>query len=274
MREQRHHVAPADPARAGRSTAARWGRRRASRRRGPRGRSAQLIAIEPDDGDEAAGDHRNPPLEHDQRRDHSERDGECRARRVGDLLQRVPELDHGAAQLRRERRPAEGTPSMPASWPSATWIPTPVRKPTSTVRRDEVREETEPRDPREDQEPARDQRGETGVGEPLVCARLEARDRRARRSRRRGSRPWRSRRRPRGGATSRRPRTRRRQQDRVEAGDHRRSGDLRVSHHLRDRERGQRDPRDNVPGQPRPVVGTDPLEQGHQPPHPRTACGR
>ena len=27
-----------------------------------------------------------------------------------------------------------GTPSMPANWPSATWIPTPVRKPTSTVR--------------------------------------------------------------------------------------------------------------------------------------------
>ena len=28
----------------------------------------------------------------------------------------------------------EGTPSMPANWPRATWIPTPVRKPTSTVR--------------------------------------------------------------------------------------------------------------------------------------------
>ena len=27
-----------------------------------------------------------------------------------------------------------GTPSMPASWPMATWIPTPVRKPMRTVR--------------------------------------------------------------------------------------------------------------------------------------------
>src|SRR6476646_3830032 len=28
----------------------------------------------------------------------------------------------------------DATPSMPPTWPAATWIPTPVRKPTSTVR--------------------------------------------------------------------------------------------------------------------------------------------
>ena len=54
-----------------------------------------------------------------------------------------------------------------------------------------------------------------------------------------------------------------RDQDRVEAGDHRRAGDLRVAHHLRDRERGERDAGDDVLRQPRALVRDDPVEDGH-----------
>ena len=46
-------------------------------------------------------------------------------------------------------------------------------------------------------------------------------------------------------------------------GDHRRAGDLRVAHHLGDRERRERDPGDDVPREPRAVVRTDAPEQGH-----------
>ena len=47
--------------------------------------------------------------------------------RVSQNLTTVPLTASGATS-------GEGTPSIPANWPSATWIPTPVRKPTSTVR--------------------------------------------------------------------------------------------------------------------------------------------
>ncbi len=42
-------------------------------------------------------------------------------------------LDIGDEFLERAP-PPPGSPSIPAIWPMATWMPTPVRKPMSTVR--------------------------------------------------------------------------------------------------------------------------------------------
>ena len=41
-------------------------------------------------------------------------------------------------------------------------------------------------------------------------------------------------------------------------------GDLRVAHHLRDRERGERDAGDDVAREPRPLVRADAPEDGHR----------
>jgi hypothetical protein len=49
------------------------------------------------------------------------------------VAQGLEELDQVAAEERNPRG-LLGMPSMPPTWPVATWMPTPVKKPTSTVR--------------------------------------------------------------------------------------------------------------------------------------------
>ncbi len=97
-----------------------------------------------------------------------------------------------------------GMPSMPPTWPHATWIPTPVRNPMRTVREQEVGQEAETDESGQDQEHAGHQREEAGEGDVLGAAR----SRRARPTRQPSPRPSRSQRRPPGG--ERTPRSRRR----------------------------------------------------------------
>ena len=161
-----------------------------------------------------------------------------------------------------------GTPSIPPTWPIATWTPTPVRKPISTVRERKFGEEAEPRDPREEQQPAASSALRPGEGDPLRRVRLEPGDPERRDSRvhdRRGRRV---------GADDQVPRRaeqrerRDRDQDRVEAGDHRHPGDLRVAHRLGDRERRERDAGDDVLREPLPLVRPDPVEHRDPPAQP------
>ncbi len=168
-----------------------------------------------------------------------------------------------------------GIPSMPATCPVATCTPTPVRKPTSTVRERKLARKPrrairarksmppassaerlarpthcgdaglEPRDPERDDARVHDRGGRRVGADHEMSRRAEQREGRDR------------------------------DQDRVQAGDHRHAGDLRVAHHLGDRERRQRDPGDDVLREPGPLVRQDPLEDRDVPAQPRMRrCGR
>src|SRR5262249_35568528 len=147
----------------------------------------------------------------------------------------------------------DSTPSMPANWPSATWIPDSGEKADQHRPGDEVRQEPESRQPREEEEAGGEQSAEACDCQPLRGVRLEPRD------------PERCNpcEHDRGGcrvtADDEVPRRREdgeredRNQDRVEARDDGRPGDLRVAHHLGNRQRRERHARDHVPRQPRPL---------------------
>ena len=150
-----------------------------------------------------------------------------------------------------------GTPSMPPTWPAATWIPTPVRKPTSTVR-----ERKSARNPRWTSRAmirysADEQADEPGERDVLRRAGRGHAGEPGGEDRRRGG----------VGADDEVARGAEhgehgeRQQDRVEAGDHRHAGDLRVPHHLRDRERREGDPGEDVGGDPGAIERDDALEE-------------
>src|SRR5512132_2130076 len=162
-----------------------------------------------------------------------------------------------------------GMPSMPPTWPVATWIPTPVRKPTSTVR-----DRKSARKPRRatrasHSSPARQQRAQPSQGDPLRRGRLEPGDPEAgdpgEHDRGRGRvRP--------DDQVPRRPEQREggdRDQDRVQAGDDRHPGDLGIAHGLGDRQRGQGDRGDDVALQPTPLVRPDPVQDRHIAPEAR-----
>ena len=129
-----------------------------------------------DDGDEAARDHRDPLLEHDQRRDHRQRDRERRQRGVGDLLQRVPELDHRAADAGRGSTVGRGHAEHAGELPERHLDADAGEEADEHGAGDEVGEEAEPRDARQDQQAAGDQRGEARERQPLVRVGLQAGD--------------------------------------------------------------------------------------------------
>ncbi len=259
-REQRRGVAPAHAAgeadvRADRSAPDRGSTRRASLRS-----KIQLTAIAPTTAT------RPPGIAFIQRPNTisvartADRDGERRARGLADLLERVPELDHRAARpVGRHigRRHAE----HPAELAHRHLDPDAGQEADQDRPRDEVREEAEPRQPREEEKPAGEQRAHARQRKPLRRARLQTGD----------PEPGDPGEHDRGGGrvaaddeVARRTEDREdenREQDRVEARDHRRPGDLRVAHHLGNRERRERDSRDHVLRQPRPVVRTDRPEQ-------------
>ena len=160
------------------------------------------------------------------------------ARTRRDLFQRVPELDHRPAHLVEvdlRRSDAEHACELAQSHLD----PDAREEADEHGSGDEVGEEPEPRDAREDQQAAGDQRGQARVREPFVRTGLEAGD----------AEPGDAGVHDRGGGGvtaddevargAEAPRSECGQQDRVEAGDHRRSGDLRVAHHLGDGERGE-----------------------------------
>ena len=167
----------------------------------------------------------------------------------------------------------DGTPSMPPSWPIATWIPTPVRKPTSTVR-----------EMKSARKPSRATRARMSRPPVINAARLakashssepglQAGDAEAGDSRVHD--------RGRGGVAADDEMARRAedgegdrgQQDRVEARDHRRACDLRVPHHLGDRECRERDTRHDVLRQQRLVEGPNSLQHCDVPAEAGTAPG-
>ena len=160
---------PVDPGRCPEGRAAAGRRDRAD---GGDPAGSEIEGVAQDDGthnrDERTGDLLVNPLEPDDR--HQDRDGHEQGRDAcftgADSAERVREL--------LERRAASvATPNIPATWPIATWIPTPVRKPIKSAVRQEVGNEPEPDDPRHDHEHRthesgqaahRHPRGETSAG--------------------------------------------------------------------------------------------------------------
>ena len=182
--------------------------------------------------------------------DDDDEHGEPRRRASGRWSR--PMLSQRGERLARScRRCRSGTPSMPASWPMATWMPTPVRKPIEHLARQEVGQEGEPDDAGQE-EPAAGEQGR-GRGQRHVLAATPAR--RGPRGPPPGWPRWRSPRRPPGGGRSRTGR-RRRSGTRmvyrpVTTGTCRRS--FGVAHDLGDAESGERRPRRS----PRPRPGSD-----------------
>ena len=147
---------------------------------------------------------------------------------------------------------------MPPTWPQATWMPTPVRNPMSTVR---------------DRKSARNPRPMSRAtirNAPAISASRPARATYSVEPG--GGEAGQAGRHDRGGGrvgaddeVARRAEDgehEHRQQDRVEPGDHRHAGDRRVAHHLGDGERGQRDAGHDLRRDPRPVDRQQALEDG------------
>ena len=63
------------------------------------------------------------------------------------------------------------TPNMPATWPIATWMPTPVRKPMRTLRDRKLAMKPSLQEPASEEQDAAHQRGEAGQGDVLGRAR-------------------------------------------------------------------------------------------------------
>ena len=153
--------------------------------------------------------------------------------------------------------PLLGMPNSPENWPQATWMPTPVRKPISTVRERKSARKPRRRMRARSRNAADDECGHAGEGDIG--------------RRRYGRQPAEAgehdRRRRRVGADHEVPRGPEEgeqddgQDDRVEAGDDRHAGDGGVAHHLRDGEARQRDAGDDLHRESLLLEGPHALEQ-------------
>ena len=94
----------------------------------------QLIAIMPDDCDETAGDALIQRPNTMRIASTEIETASVATRRLAELVERVPELDERRGRSGPGSTLGSGIPNMPPNCPIATWTPTPVRKPTSTVR--------------------------------------------------------------------------------------------------------------------------------------------
>ena len=171
------------------------------------------------------------------------------------------ERAHRVQQPGRGLLPAAVTPSMSGSWPAATWMPTPVRNPTSTVR---------------DRKFARN---------PSLASRASSSIAAGEQGREPGQldvalRPGHRETGKRGGEYDRGSGIRghhevarrtedgehgHRQQHRVQAGHHRHPGDLRVPEDLGDAQGGQRQAREHIRGYLGPVDRQQPPHRGQRP---------
>ena len=140
-------------------------------------------------------------------------------------------------------------PSIPPSWPIATWMPTPVRNPMSTVRdrklamkpRRMMRARIMKPPAMRASRPARAMYcDEPAVAMPARPAAITAAVAESAPTTRCRDEP-------------KMANDHERQDEGVEAGDHRHAGDVRVAHHLRDRQRGERQPGEDLGGEARPV---------------------
>ena len=159
-----------------------------------------------------------------------------------------------------------GMPSMPGTCPEKHLDPDAGQEPDEHRRAQEVAEEAELEQSGEDQQTAADERHEAGPGQPLGRVRLQpgdpepgqpgGEDRRGGGVRPDDQQPRRAEQREHD----------RREDDRVEAGDHGRLRDRRVAHGLRDRHGRQRHAGDHVPRQPGRLVAAHRLgrELGHE----------
>ena len=157
--------------------------------------------------------------------------------------------------------PAAVTPSMSGSWPAATWMPTPVRNPTSTVRERKFA-----------RNPSLANRASSSIAPANRAASPASSDVAWRPGHRQTGK--------RGGKydggsrirghheVARRTEDRvhgHRQQHRVQAGHHRHPGDLRVPEDLGDAQGGQRQAGEHIRGYLGPVDGQQPPHRGQRP---------
>ena len=213
-----------------------------------------------DHRDKAAGNRLDRPREHDQ--DCQHRGGHERRlpRELADVPQREPELAHVAAQQSARVDGLRRDSEHPADLAHRHLNADAGQEADEDGAREEVGEEAEPGDPSDEEEGRCEQRAEARERDPLRRRGLEPRDAESRDpcvhdhgGRRIGAddeMPRRAEERERGD----------RDQDGVEAGDHRHPGELRVPHDLGDRERRERYARENVLREPVALVRTDALE--------------
>ena len=163
-----------------------------------------------------------------------------------------------SASLGRVCPPAAVTPSMSGSCPAATWMPTPVRNPTSTVPGQEVGQEAEPGQPGHEQHRAGQQGRQPGQPDvPLRTRRRETGERGGEYDRGRGIRGHHEV----AGRTEDGER-RHRQEHRVQAGDQGHPGDLGVAENSGDAEGGEREAGQHLGGYPGSLDGQHPLQHG------------